>query len=205
MREAKAALERELAALQEALAQTVVEWQAKLGAAEADKVACLERQRVHLAGTQEERDALLKEQAKDERIEQMRRGAGRRLLFADLADGWSAWVELWEAKRHAMRRLREVGDRRRSEHSSQCTRCLRCLRCIRRIAATAAHQCAADIAARRVCGRGCEQVGGRLRAPEMAFAFSVWGELIEAKREAARYAQLSELRTRMHPRLAPHA
>ena len=43
---------------------------------------------------------------KEERIELLRRQSVRRLLNAALADGWSAWVELWAARTDAKRKLR---------------------------------------------------------------------------------------------------
>ena len=47
--------------------------------------------------------------AKEERVELMRRQATRRLLYADLAQGWSAWVEMWAARSDALQRLRQCG------------------------------------------------------------------------------------------------
>jgi len=38
----------------------------------------------------------------------------RRILYADLASGFSAWVELWSAKVWAMQRLRDAGNHMRS-------------------------------------------------------------------------------------------
>ena len=49
--------------------------------------------------------------AKEERIELLRRQSMRRMLNAGLANAWSAWFELWEAKTYAMGRLRECSNR----------------------------------------------------------------------------------------------
>ena len=38
----------------------------------------------------------------------------RKLLNAALADGWSAWVELWVARSYALAHLRAVGNKLRS-------------------------------------------------------------------------------------------
>ena len=51
------------------------------------------------------------QKAKEERIELMRRQVLRRIKNQGIASGWSAWIELWEAKTYAMNRLREVGNR----------------------------------------------------------------------------------------------
>ena len=51
---------------------------------------------------------------KEERVELLRRQVGRRMLNQGIANGWSAWVDLWEAKSYAMQRLRGVGNRFRS-------------------------------------------------------------------------------------------
>ena len=97
--------------------------------AEIDKQAALKRQAVELTGSTEEvlamraawtactcspRRPLLSPQVlamraaaeKEERIELLRRQSVRRLLNAALADGWSAWVELWAARTDAKRKLR---------------------------------------------------------------------------------------------------
>ena len=146
MQQAEHRLTAELEALRAAYEKQSEEFAAKLMEAEAERLAALERQRVELAGTQEERAAMLEGRAKAERIETMRRYAGRRLVHARVADAWGAWLEFAGARGHAMRRLREVG--------------------------------------------------GRLRRPEMSFAFGVWSVVLDEKRERERHAQLSELQKR---------
>ena len=44
----------------------------------------------------------------------LRRQSVRKLLNAALADGWSAWVELWVARSYALAHLRAVGNKLRS-------------------------------------------------------------------------------------------
>ena len=39
-------------------------------------------------------------------------------MHQGIANGWSAWVELWEAKTYAMSRLRECGNRLRKPELS---------------------------------------------------------------------------------------
>ena len=64
-----------------------------------------------LAKFKEEFSAEAAAKAKEERIELLRRQSMRRMLNAGLANAWSAWFELWEAKTYAMGRLRECGNR----------------------------------------------------------------------------------------------
>ena len=73
---------------------------------------------LELAGTMEEKEAALAEQAKEERMELMHRQAARRLLHAGLSTGWEAWVERWEAKTDSLRRLRKVANRLKSPQIS---------------------------------------------------------------------------------------
>ena len=42
------------------------------------------------------------------------RQSARRLLNLALAEGWAAWVDMWEARRHALRWLRECANRLRT-------------------------------------------------------------------------------------------
>jgi hypothetical protein len=53
-------------------------------------------------------------EAKEERIELMRKQAIKRVLNRDLASGWGAWLALWQAKSYALRRLHECGNRLKS-------------------------------------------------------------------------------------------
>ena len=54
---------------------------------------------------------MLEAKAKEEHIELLRRQSVRRLLSRDLADGWSAWAEMWSAKRWSKDKLRECANR----------------------------------------------------------------------------------------------
>jgi len=86
---------------------------ALLAAAE-DKRVALERLTVELSGTAEEVQAMQEAKAKEERIELMKKQAMRRVANRDIAAGWAAWFELWEAKTFAMNQLRETGNRLRN-------------------------------------------------------------------------------------------
>ena len=72
--------------------------EARQAAVEQSKAMALERQRVELAGSLAEREALLEEQAKEERVELLSRQAGRRMMNTALSSGWEAWVELWQVQ-----------------------------------------------------------------------------------------------------------
>ena len=52
--------------------------------------------------------------AKEERIELLRRQSMRRMLNAGLANAWSAWFELWEAKTYSINRLRQCANKLKS-------------------------------------------------------------------------------------------
>ena len=79
-----------------------------------EKQLALTRQRVELVGSVAEREAMMAERAREEHVELLRRQAGRRMLYAGLADAFEAWVDLWEAKAYALGRLRQAGSRLRA-------------------------------------------------------------------------------------------
>ena len=58
------------------------------------------------------------EEAKRERIELLRRQMVRRIMNRDISMGFTAWVDMWEAKAYAMSRLREVGNKLRAPELS---------------------------------------------------------------------------------------
>jgi hypothetical protein len=114
LREAK----RKTKALEEEL--QFVNEQMALKAKEADEKlrAELERLKIELTGSAAEKEAMLEEKAREERIELLRRQVGRRMMNQDIIRGWSAWQEMYEAKTYAMNRLREVGNKLRSPELS---------------------------------------------------------------------------------------
>ena len=65
-------------------------------------------------GDAEEHARRQAEKEREQRVELLGRQAMRRMLNSALADGWSAWHELWSAKTYAMGRLREVANRLKS-------------------------------------------------------------------------------------------
>ena len=85
----------------------------RLKLAEYQKELALEKQRVMLSGTAEEQEAERRKEEREARIELMRRQVARRMLYADLANGWSAWLDLWQSRSYSLERLRECGNRLR--------------------------------------------------------------------------------------------
>ena len=85
--------------LKDSMEKMQEKYEAKLDAAAIEKADALKRLRVELSGSQEERDALNAEKAREERIELLSRTVARRLKFGDLASGWSAWIALADARR----------------------------------------------------------------------------------------------------------
>ena len=102
----------------EILEKKVAEYERRLAAAEHEKEAALKRQLIELTGSAEDVLRMHEEREKEERIELMRRQAGRRILFADLARGLGAWLEFWRAKTYAVKRLRECANRLKSPESA---------------------------------------------------------------------------------------
>jgi len=94
------------------------DYEAKLVAAEEAKRMALHRQRVELCGSAEEIAALRDEKDKDARVEMLRRQVTRRIMNSGLSSAWTSWLELWQAKSYALRRLREVGNKLRSPELS---------------------------------------------------------------------------------------
>ena len=71
----------------------------------------LEKQAIELTASSEQLEALRAAQAKEERVEMLRKQSLRRIQNRKLAAGWTAWHELWDARASALRRLREVGNK----------------------------------------------------------------------------------------------
>ena len=78
----------------------------------------LERQHVELVGSAEQQAASREAKQKKERIELLRRQVARRMLNQGLANGFTAWLEMWTAKTHAIQRLRAVANRLRTPELS---------------------------------------------------------------------------------------
>jgi hypothetical protein len=104
---ASAALESELAAVR-------AEYDAKLAAMEHAHKKAMERQLIELTGSADQIAALRSEQSKEERVELLRRQSMRRVMNSGLSSGWVAWVEMWEAKSYALKRLKDVGNKLRT-------------------------------------------------------------------------------------------
>ena len=108
----------EVGELRERVAELNRLLQSQADEAEAERLAALERQRIELSGTLEEREALRKEEGKAERIELLRRQVVRRMKFGGLTHGWNAWCELAQARSYALGRLREISNRLRKPELS---------------------------------------------------------------------------------------
>ena len=113
-RQLEAGLKDGSSQLAEEIKQLKVEYEAKLAAAEEDKRMALQVQLVELTGSSAEKQALVEQQEKEMRVEMLRRQIARRIMNSGISRGWTAWLELWEAKTYAMQRLREVGGRLRT-------------------------------------------------------------------------------------------
>ena len=103
-----AKLEEQIEGLKAQLRALLESSAAKQREAEAER-AELQRKVTQLSGGTAEIEALLEAQLakeKEERVELCRRQSMRRMLNRDLASGFSAWLELAEAKQYAVGRLR---------------------------------------------------------------------------------------------------
>ena len=109
---ASAALESELSAVR-------AEYDAKLAAMEHAHKKAMERQLIELTGTADQISALRSEQSKEERVELLRRQSMRRVMNSGLSSGWIAWIEMWEAKSYALKRLKDVGNKLRTPAVSE--------------------------------------------------------------------------------------
>ena len=102
--------QRQLDAEQELTEQRQLHAQ-ELAAMSAKHTRDLERLRVELTGTAEEREAMRDARERDERVELLRRQVTRRMLNADLSRGWTAWFAMWDARRRSKQRLQQAANR----------------------------------------------------------------------------------------------
>ena len=107
LREQAMQMEAELAEMRQAC-------RLQLHAAEEAKHLALERQRIELLGTAQEQAAMREGQAREARIDWLRRQVARRILHQGLANGWAAWHDMWRARRYAHERLRTTANRLRT-------------------------------------------------------------------------------------------
>ena len=120
--EAQAAWERRERGLlddKSALAAELARVSAALADADEVKELALERQRVKLTGSADGRVAAQAAAEKEARVELFGRQILRRILHRDLSLGWQCWLELWQARSHAMSRLHEVCTRFRAPELSK--------------------------------------------------------------------------------------
>mgnify|MGYP003879564949 CR=1 FL=1 len=78
---------------------------AKLAAAEEEHRLRMERLHTELTGTSEEKQALLKQQAIEERLDSLRRHSVRRMRNRELSRCFSQWVDTWEGHMAHMQQL----------------------------------------------------------------------------------------------------
>ncbi len=74
------------------------DWDKRMRASTSDVNASAEARLAALKEDLEAKALAQAERDKEERIELLKRQSARRMLNAGLANGWSAWLELWEAK-----------------------------------------------------------------------------------------------------------
>jgi hypothetical protein len=82
------------------------------------KRLALERELVEMSGSQSERDAVREEKEREKRVEILFRKSLRWMTHRDVANGFSAWHELWSSKTYAVGRLREISNRWRKPELS---------------------------------------------------------------------------------------
>mmetsp|Transcript_30588 Transcript_30588/g.79432 ORF Transcript_30588/g.79432 Transcript_30588/m.79432 type:complete len:732 (-) Transcript_30588:437-2632(-) len=85
-------------------------YEQKLKDAEESKLLALERLRVELVGSAEERHKLREEKTKENRIQEVQAKWARRLMHQGVAHGWNAWVEAWEARLYALSWMRRAAN-----------------------------------------------------------------------------------------------
>ena len=96
-----------------------IKYEARIMELEGDQTAivenrvrvALERQLAELTGTAEERARVRAEREREARIESMRRRIGLRILNQQLANGWSAWHEMYSSRVYAIKRLKTCARR----------------------------------------------------------------------------------------------
>lgn len=97
-------------ALSKQLESLRAEYERKLKQAEEAKLHALERLRVELSGTEDEKQKLKEEMMKQQRAEEMQKRWARRLMNQGIINAWNAWVETWEARVYAMAQLRKCAN-----------------------------------------------------------------------------------------------
>ena len=106
-----AAETRRRQALERAVEVMQAQHAAQLEAAAQQQERMLERQRIELSGSAEERMALAEEKAKEERVALMAKNATRRIKSRGLAHGWTSWHGAWAAAARRRRMLAAAGSR----------------------------------------------------------------------------------------------
>ena len=111
LREREQELAETCAWLKEELGKARAEAATRIARAEQEKASALQRQLTEMTGSAAEIAALRDEEAREERVELLRRQIARRIMFSNVSRGWTAWIDLWEAKTFAMGRLQQCANR----------------------------------------------------------------------------------------------
>ena len=203
----EAGLQGEASALGRELERVRTDYEFRLREKEEEKLQALERQLIELTGSAEERLALQAEKAKEERVELLRRQIMRRIIHAEVVRGWTAWHELWSAKTYAMRRLREVSERRVCECVCECVIFSRSLMICRPLLTCSRCSLPCIFPRKRLLlllllplllspppiSRHAilsPQVGNHLHTPQLSSAFVFWMREWERGRRSREYDQL---------------
>ena len=113
---------RREAALREELEAVRETCEARVAALEESREREIARQVTELTGSASERIEARLQREREGRVELMRRQFARRGMYADLAQGWAAWLSLWEARTHALGWLADCGQRLRKPELSHAFR-----------------------------------------------------------------------------------
>ena len=103
----RAEIEDASSLIEREFARVKAEYEARIASFEEEKRQALARQKIELVGTAEEKAKLHDERSREERIELVRRQMVRRMLNRDVAMGFQAWLERYQAKTYALERLRK--------------------------------------------------------------------------------------------------
>merc|ERR1740115_391525 len=103
--------ETELPAMREELSRLSAQWEGRLWKAHEHEKQALERQRIELNGTVEEKLELRKAHEKEQRVEQLAQKAMKRICNQGIMRGFSAWQEKYLAFARHKRMLAAAGAR----------------------------------------------------------------------------------------------
>lgn len=157
-----------------------------------------DRRKEHVDRAREEIAVHFEQQARDARVELLRRQIVRRILHRSLARGWTSWVELWQARVFALDWLRRAGNTfRRTDVSRSFYRWREEWQELHHKRSLATR----DAAAESITAVLCRQFTKKLLRQEIARAWASWRELRWARHHAYRLLKRAANHLR-HPFLA---